>query len=270
MSIVARTINIEDIFIDNDFNSRGVFAPIDIADLAKSIEQSGLIQPITVEEWGEGGFKYRLVAGYRRTFAHKVLKKKTIDAVIKPHMTEVEALIFNLSENLSRKDLNVLQEAKALQRMRELGVPREKTAELLGQSSGWVQVRYYLLDLPEDIQNEAAAGYINQTGIREVHTAMTHRGLDAAYEVTRNLKERRITGKKTRILASCKDQKKETKRVRIRTEIFEMLEHILKSTGAGLATVAMSWCAGESTNEELYTAIKEEAELLGGHYIIPE
>jgi len=103
-------ILLEEIFVDQEFNSRGKIVPFDVLDLAKSIEQDGVLQAITVEPWEDEKnpkIKFRVVAGNRRTIASRVAKKKTIPAIIKVGLEPSRRRLINLVENLHRKDLNI-------------------------------------------------------------------------------------------------------------------------------------------------------------------
>ena len=137
-------------------------------------------------------------------------------------MSEVDARFMNLSENTQRTDLNILQEARALQRLYELGVPEPDVAERLGKSRGWVQIRFILLKLPEEIQEECAAGILTHKQIRDVYTHYRADGKDAAFEIVKKLKDAKLRGGKT--IRAQKKPKPNARRHRKRPEIFEMME----------------------------------------------
>jgi ParB/RepB/Spo0J family partition protein len=243
------------IHYDQDFNCRGQIIPMDVIDLAKDIKQNGLLQAIVVSKYSKEkaeatGFSYLLIAGYRRFTAHRVLQLDTIECKILPEMSEVDARFMNLSENTQRTDLNILQEAKALLRLYELGVPEPEVAERLGKSRGWVQIRFILLKLPEEIQEECAAGILTHKQIRDVYTHYRADGKEAAYAIVRKLKDAKLKGGKT--IRAQKKPKPNAKRHRTRKEIFEMMEHIQESLGNGLYTRTLAWAAGEISDLELY------------------
>jgi len=266
-------ILITDIHIDEDFNSRGKIIPMDVVELAKDIERVGLIQPIIVMPYDEAtqiklGFKYKLLAGFRRTFAHKVLKRDTIPTIIHEPLCDADATIFNLSENLNRADLTILQEARAMKRLSTYAFSEEQIAEKIGKSRGWVQVRMMLLQLPEAVQREVEAGFINQTQIRELYTIYRSTGTDAVYEAVKKLKDAKLQGRKGTIV-DPKKTNKDAKRVRLRAEIVCMLEHIYDNVGTGLHTRCLAWASGEISENELYDSIAEYAAKTGKRYIKP-
>jgi ParB family chromosome partitioning protein len=192
----VQEIDISSIYSDNDFNCRGPIPKIDVVDLAKDIERNSLMFPISVQPVKDAtgvpeGYSYRVIAGHRRLAAFIVLNKTTIPAMIRRGLNELQARILNLGENLKRQNLNLLQEAKALQKLRELGLTQEQIAMELGSSRSWVQVRVNLLSLPEAIQNEAAAGMLNQSQIKQIYSLKTP---ERQYEAVRKIKNSLASG----------------------------------------------------------------------------
>jgi len=263
------TINVKDLHIDAAFNCRGMIAPIDVVELAKDIEAHGLIQPVTVSPYNEEmrlktGYKYRLVAGFRRaTATFVVLKRTVILGIVNDNMQDdATARIFNLAENIQRKDLNILQEALAIKSLYDMGIGEEACAAQLGKSRGWVQVRGMLLRLPNDIQVQCAAGFIKQTQIRDLTTVLNDSGTDACILVARDMKAARIKGEVLGPVVKKRSPLK-SKCVRKRPEIQNMIDHIAANVGMGIQTRALAWCAGEITTGEICTDIKEHMHGLG-------
>ena len=189
-------IPISKIFNDVDFNCRGKILPIDVIDLVKDIQLNGLQFPIAVQPVYDvttdiGDFDYRIVAGHRRFVAFNVMGEDTIPVMIKRGLSEQQARLMNLNENLKRQDLNLLQEAKAIERLRLLGMNRREVGENLGVSTSWVQVRYNLLDLPDEIQMEAAAGLLNQQQIKQIFGL---RDTERQFEAVKKIKNARLRG----------------------------------------------------------------------------
>jgi ParB/RepB/Spo0J family partition protein len=279
---MSALVNMADIFPDEDFNCRGHFNKMEVSDLAKDIEQKtslmpdklGLIEPIIlrVHEASEiaksGGKPYGLVAGFRRYFAFVVLKRDKIPAEILHGITQAQAAIINLSENVQRKDLNILQEAMALKKLHEMRIPRDSVAKELGVSSGWVQTRYNLLELPEEIQHEAASGIINQKQIKEIWSL---KNTDKQFEAVRKLKDAKARGDKGEIKIKEKKEVDPTApKLRSRTHIFEMMSHISGILGHGFHTRGMAWAAGELSTFDLLKELKEQAVVKGVSYTIPQ
>ena len=82
-------------------------------DLAKSIQEKGLLNPIMVREMSKG--KYDLVAGQRRFLACKKIGLETMPAIIRDDLTDTDATIISLIENVQRADMNPIDKAKAYQ-----------------------------------------------------------------------------------------------------------------------------------------------------------
>jgi len=273
-------VPMSEIHFDQDFNCRGEIIPMDVVDLAKDIAQNGLLLPVllstySAEQAASTGFKYLLIAGYRRFMAHKINKAVEIKSIIKPEMARVEAQLINLSENLQRKDLNILQEARAIKKLLENGLTEHQASERLGMSRGWVQIRFMLLKLPSDIQDECASGIMNQTQIRDVYTHFQYRGKDAAVEAVKLIKDAKIkSGKSIRLQKTGSEKRKEkeinVKRQRSRQESFEMMSHMQDTIGNGLWTRTLAWVCGEISDLDLYISIKEHDKKFGeGQYIMP-
>lgn len=266
-------IPIDELHADELFNCRGEIAPIDVTDLCKSMAQHGLQLPIEIQPYDEAhqkltGKKYRVVCGHRRLKAASLLQWTMISAIVKNGLTESEARIRNLTENLIREDLNILQEAKALANLKAAGVTQEQASSELNKSRGWIQVRFMLLELNAEIQREASLNLLNQEQIRDLYT-LRH-DVDSQATLVRTIKEARERGEK--IPSKNKKEKVKTplaKMHRKREDLFEMIEHIGKSVGMNFGTRCLAWAAGEINDIELYQEIAEVAKGMGRHYEVP-
>ncbi len=256
----VKHIPLTDIHYDEAFNCRGAISPMDVVDLSKDIEERGLIQPVVVRPYSDEeetriGFKYLLIVGYRRYTAHKILGRETIACVIRTNIgDETSTRLFNLSENLHRKALNVLQEAKALEKLMELGLGEYDTAERLKKSRGWVQIRYMVLKLPVEVQEEIAAGFFTQPQIRDLYTHFKRAGKEACFDIAREFKDDKIKGRKGIRRKVDKDQAK-SKRHRSRVDLFEMQDKIRDEFGNSIVTRTLAWCAGEITTAEFEASL---------------
>ena len=267
---IVQEVELDNILNDIDFNCRGRIMPMDVVDLAKDIEKNGLqfpiaVQPITDTEV-ETTCSYRIVAGHRRFMACRVLKRTTIPVMIKSGLTELQARLVNLGENLKRKDLNILQEATAVARLRDLGLVQEAIAAELGMSRAWVQVRLYLLKLPEAIQMEASAGMLNQYQIRQLYELPTN---GERFEAVKKIKQARLNGERSvDVGKKAKDDPFKKKR-RTPAAIQDMMDHMGKTIGYGLYTRTLAWAAGNINSAELYYDIKRMADDLDIEYEVP-
>ncbi len=133
----------------NPFQPRLNFDQEALQQLADSIKQHGLAQPIVVRRIGD---RYELIAGERRFRATKLAGLETIPVIIRT-MTDQESLQLALIENLQREDLNPLEEAKGYVRLaHEFGLTHQELSEVFGKSRSAVTNTLRLLNLPEPIQ----------------------------------------------------------------------------------------------------------------------
>lgn len=269
---IVKDISCASIFNDIEFNCRGSILPMDVVDLAKDIDKNGLQFPITVQpvvdvttEVAEN-FEYRIIAGHRRFTAFKVLQKETIPAMIRPGLSEIQARLLNLTENLVRKELNVKQEAEAVRRLRLHGLTQEAMAERLGRSRTWVQVRMDLLRLPEEIQEEAAAGLLNQHQIRQIFSLKIP---EKQFEAVRKIKNARDRGEKgVDVGKKPQDDPLKAKRRSV-PAVQEMIEHLGNNVGYGLHTRTLAWANGQINTAELYADVAKFAQDNDREYTIP-
>ena len=147
-------ISVRDI-VANRFQPRRIFDPEKLAELAESIKQYGVLQPVVVRRMAKG---FELVAGERRWRASQLAGLKNIPALIREYsdsqMTEI-ALI----ENLQRQDLNPIEEAVAYRRlMDEFNLTQEIVANRVGRSRSYIANMVRLIHLPATIQDFVSRG----------------------------------------------------------------------------------------------------------------
>lgn len=259
-----------EIFADEDFNCRGVISHLSVIELAKDIATNGLTQPITIQPWDKGpeGTKYRLIAGYRRYKAHQLNAAETIKSIIKHGISDDEAVMMNLSENIQREDLTIAQEAAAIQKLKLHGWTMNEVGAKIGKSYGWVQVRYMFLELPPDIQKEIVDREFPNSIIRDLWLQQTS---EDRYELFRKIKDARLMGKKRPVnpLTIRKD-KPNAKRARGREEMELMQDTVREVMGNNLATVALAWAMGEVDDLTLHKKLREEGLKINKYHVIPQ
>ena len=141
-------IDIEEIR-SNPYQPRKTFDSETLNELAKSIEQYGVVQPIIVKKSIKG---YELVAGERRTKAAKIAGLKKIPAIIKD-FDDQEMMEIALIENIQREDLNPIDEASSISNIIKLkGYTQEEFASKFGKSRTYVTNLLGLLKLPDDVK----------------------------------------------------------------------------------------------------------------------
>jgi ParB/RepB/Spo0J family partition protein len=270
-SSTVKMVPMKEIFADESFNCRGNISPTDVVDLVKDIELQGLIQPVTLAPYNKDGYKWKLLAGFRRHMAHRVMQRTEILAVCRhTEMQEIDARFLNLTENLRRKDLTIMQEARALIGLFTRGVSETEAARRLGQSRGWVQERFMLLKLPETVQKEVEANMIPKREIRTLYTVYTKGDPELLNIAVRKIKDAKIRGGDSAVARMVLPKyTKQTKRRWQPNEIFKVMNHIQQYLGNGLHTRCLAWAAGEISTQELFETISKECELSSIAYKIP-
>ena len=130
-----------------------------LQELANSIIEHGLIQPLVVTQVGTA---YQLIAGERRWRASRLAGLKTVPVIIKESSPQ-QMLELAIVENIQRADLNPLEEAEAYdQLMKEFGLTQEAVAERVGKSRTAVANTVRLLNLPEEAKETLARGQISE------------------------------------------------------------------------------------------------------------
>ena len=146
-SIVELKIN--DISPNSD-QPRKMFDDTALSELADSIRENGVIQPIIVAKRGTG---YRIVAGERRWRASRLAGLKVIPAIVRD-LTDQQTMEQALIENIQRQDLNPLEEAFAMDNlMKEHGLTQEKLAKKLGKSRPAIANTLRLMNIDESLQD---------------------------------------------------------------------------------------------------------------------
>lgn len=134
----------------NPFQPRTDFNEVEIAGLAESIRNQGLLQPIVLRKKVDG---YEIISGERRLRALKHLGRDQAPSIVRAKVTDREMLEMALVENIQRQDLNDIETAVAYQRLLlECNLSHEALADRVGKSRSAVTNMMRLLKLPEEIQ----------------------------------------------------------------------------------------------------------------------
>jgi ParB family chromosome partitioning protein len=159
----------------NPNQPRKSFEDKSLKQLAQSIEEKGLITPITVKQDDN---KYVIVAGERRYRAHKLLKKKRILAYVIDAESNKDIMYMALIENIQREDLNPIEEAKCYRYLQDnLKSSITEIAKTVGKSRPAVSNTLRLLKLPSQIQDSILKGEINAGQARAILQNKTTQGM---------------------------------------------------------------------------------------------
>ena len=155
-----------DSIVPNPHQPRYYFDGENLKDLAESIREHGVVQPIIVTRLADG--KYELIAGERRLRASKLIGNREIPVIVR-QADEQEKLELAIIENVQRHDLNAIEEAKAYKRLKdEFSLTQEEIGKKLGKGRVAVANTMRLLELPVEIQRGIIENKITEGHARAI------------------------------------------------------------------------------------------------------
>ena len=221
------TLGINDIEPNRD-QPRKIFDEKALEELAKSIKENGVLQPLLVRPMRDGS--YQLIAGERRWRASRMAGLHEVPVTVR-EMTDEEASVFALIENLQREDLNVVEEAEGIKSLIETyGFTQEEAADRVGKSRTAITNTLRLLKLPVPILEMLASGDISAGHARALL------GLDDEKEMLRiaelTVKEQLSVRQVEKMVkyASNGEKTKTVKRTQKRDKYYDEVELALTQT----------------------------------------
>lgn len=218
----------------NPYQPRSNFSDENITELANSIKNLGIVQPITVRKVGDN--KFQLIAGERRLRASKKIGLKAIPSFIK-NSNDEEMLEIALVENIQRKDLDPIEIALSLKRLiDEVSLTQEQLSKKLGKKRSTISNYIRLLRLDPVIQ----------TGIRDGFLSMGHgrsiiniEDKNVQLKVYKEIIKKELSVRKTEILVrKIKENKTLKKNLKITTNFIEEEEYISKLIGSKVQIIS--------------------------------
>lgn len=149
----------------NPYQPRKEFDGEKLHELAQSIKENGVIQPIIVRQSPVIG--YEILAGERRYRASLLAGLRSIPAVVK-QLSDQEMMVQSIIENLQRENLNPIEEARAYESLVEKGFTHAEIADKMGKSRPYISNSIRLLSLPEQILSEVEKGKLSQAHARSL------------------------------------------------------------------------------------------------------
>ena len=147
----------------NPYQPRKEFSEEKIQELAQSIKENGLIQPIIVRK--SPVFGYEILAGERRYRASIAAGLSEVPVIVK-QLSDQDMMLHSIIENLQRENLNPIEEAKAYQSLIDKGFTHTEIAEKMGKSRPYITNLVRLLGLPKHILIEVESGKLSQAHAR--------------------------------------------------------------------------------------------------------
>ena len=188
----------------NPYQPRKEFDREKLHELAQSIKENGVIQPIIVRQSPVIG--YEILAGERRYRASLLAGLRSIPAVVK-HLSDQEMMVQSIIENLQRENLNPIEEARAYESLVEKGFTHAEIADKMGKSRPYISNSIRLLSLPEPILSEVESGKLSQAHARSL-VGLNKEQQDYFFQ---RIIEEDISVRKLESLLTEKKQKKQQK-----------------------------------------------------------
>lgn len=163
---IVRDIPVDKV-IPNPYQPRKVFSDSALEELSKSIQEYGVLQPITVRQKDNG---YELVAGERRLRAAKLAKLETIPAIIN-NMSDQHSAVLALLENLQREDLNYIEEAEAYYNLiHNHSFTQDELAKRMGKKQSTIANKLRLLKLSAEVREICLKNKLTERHARSLLT----------------------------------------------------------------------------------------------------
>lgn len=198
--VSSNTLPLNEIMPNKD-QPRKTFDENSLAELAESIKQHGVLQPLLVRPLPAGG--YQLVAGERRWRASRMAGVKDVPVVIK-ELTDTETMEIAIIENLQREDLNPIEEAEGLQALIDkCGFTQEEVAASVGKSRPAIANSLRLLKLPPEVRDMTKNGEISAGHARAL-LAFDNEAM--IFEVAKNIVSNKLTVRDVERLAKSRSR----------------------------------------------------------------
>jgi ParB family chromosome partitioning protein len=223
-----------DKIVPNEYQPRKVFNDEKMKELAASIKEQGVIQPVIVHRAGSG---YELIAGERRWRASRLAGLKTIPALVK-EATKRELLEMALIENIQREDLNPLEAAEAYKRLQdEFKLTQEDLAKRVGKERSTVTNFLRLLGLPKEIKQELSTGALSMGHAKAILSLERVRD---QMQATVMIVKKGLSVREAEALAARLKNPPKEKKARLSHELKSVEEKLKKALGTKVSITAKS------------------------------
>ena len=216
-------INIKELR-SNPYQPRRTFDQEKLVELANSIKEYGVLEPIIVTKSVKG---YEIVAGERRSLAAKKAGLSEIPAIVRD-LTDDEMMSIALLENIQREDLNAIEEALAYKKMIEhMGLTQEELAKKVGKSRSHITNILGILKLPKDVQNMVLENKISMGHARSLSKLENDLEIvNLAHEIS----DKKLSVRETEDIINNKDMPKKTpiKKHEVYTNQYSNIQSVMR------------------------------------------
>lgn len=214
-----------DKIVPNEYQPRKVFDDAKLKELAASIREQGVIQPVIVHRVGS---QYGLVAGERRWRAARLAGLRTVPALVK-EATKRELIEQALIENIQREDLNPLEAAEAFKRLQdEFRLTQEDLAKRVGKERSTITNFLRLLGLPKEVKQALSSGGLNMGHAKAILGLERSRDQVQAADI---IMKKGLSVREAEVLAARLKNPLKEKKVRISNELKSLEERLKKALG---------------------------------------
>jgi ParB family chromosome partitioning protein len=187
----------------NPYQPRKTFNEASIEELARSVREHGIVQPLVVTRIGD--HKYRLIAGERRFRAAQKAGLSKVPVVIKERTTDSDTLQLALIENIQREDLNPIEEAHAYHQLHEeFGLTQEEISQQVGKERSTIANFLRLMKLPESVKKLLASGQLSMGHARAILAVASPKKQE---QLAERVVKRNLNVRQTEVLAAEKSPK---------------------------------------------------------------
>jgi len=199
----------------NPYQPRKTFNEGSIDELARSVREHGIVQPLVVSRFGD---RYRLIAGERRYRAAQKAGLTSVPVVIKDDLKEGDALQIALIENIQREDLNPIEEAMAYHQLHEeFGLTQEEISKRVGKERSTVANFLRLVKLPEPVKKLLASGQLSMGHARALLAVESPKKQE---QLADRVVKRNLSVRQTEMLASNSNGKQPAEKKEKEKDVF--------------------------------------------------
>ena len=211
--------------VPNKYQPRKIFERESLDELAKSIKERGIIQPLIVRKSNDHDSKYELIAGERRLQAAQTAGLHEVP-VFEIDADNLKSLEFAIIENVQRSDLNPIEEAEGYKRLiNEFDYDQDKVAQFIGKSRTHISNILRLLQLPQDVIN-----LIETKKISSGHAKILV-GLDNSFLIAKKIIEKKLSVRQTEALVRIYKSPNKIQAIKIDSNIKSLENGLQEKTG---------------------------------------